>query len=128
MNKYFVIVIVIVLIFSVICIQESWLSEVDDISQIQLEGCKCITQVKSCSAKGGLIIYLLDQFEHIPMLKLNKCNTWDGQGIQVKKDLVLAKHINIVNIYIPPKDDLEHYKEFIDEFSYILDKLYKNKK
>ncbi len=44
-----------------------------------------------------------------------------------KKDLALAKSINIVNVYRPPKDDLEHYKEFIDEFSYILDKLEKNK-
>ncbi len=61
------------------------------------------------------------------MLKLNKYNTWEGQGIQVKKDLALAKPINIVNIYRPPKDDLVHYKEFIDEFFYILDKLEKNK-
>ncbi len=34
-----------------------------------------------------LIIYLLDKFEHISMLKLNKYNTWEGQGIQVKKGL-----------------------------------------
>ncbi len=49
------------------------------------------------------------------MLKLNTYNAWEGllQGIQVKKDLALAKSIN-VNIYRPPKDDLEHYKEFID--------------
>ncbi len=61
------------------------------------------------------------------MIKLNKYNTWEGQGIQVKNGLVLAKPINIVNIYRPPKDDLEHYKEFIEEFSYILDKLEKDK-
>ncbi len=41
--------------------------------------------------------------------------------------MALAKPINIVNIYRPPKDDLEHYKEFIDEFSYIIDKLEKTK-
>ncbi len=52
----------------------------------------------SCSAKGELIIYLLDKFEHIPMPKLNKYNTWEGQGIQVKKGLAVAKPINIVNI------------------------------
>ncbi len=70
-----------------------------------------------------LIIYLLDKFEHISMLKLNKYNTWEGQGIKVKKGLAcqFCKYIQ------PPKDDLEHNKEFIDEFSYILDKLKKNK-
>ncbi len=40
--------------FSAICIQESWLSENGDTSQIQLDGYKCIPQGKSCSAKGGL--------------------------------------------------------------------------
>ncbi len=73
------------LIFIAICIQKSWLSEVDDTSQLQLERYKCITQCKSCSAKGGLIIYLLDKFEHIPIRKLNKYNTWDGHDIQAKK-------------------------------------------
>ncbi len=36
-------------IFSAICIQESWLSEGDDTSQIQLEGYKYISQGKICS-------------------------------------------------------------------------------
>ena len=43
--------------FSAICIQESWLAEGDNISQIQLEGYICIPQGKSCTSKGGLIIY-----------------------------------------------------------------------
>ncbi len=83
--------------FSVICIQESRLSEVDDTYQIQLEPYQCITLGKSCNAKGRgeVIIYLLDKFEHIPMLKLNKYNTWEGQGIQVKKGLAPAKPANI---------------------------------
>ncbi len=33
-------------LFSAICIQESWLSEGDDTSEIQLEGYKCILQGK----------------------------------------------------------------------------------
>ncbi len=43
--------------FSVICIQESWLSDNDDYSQFQLEGYKCIPQGQSCSSKGGLTLY-----------------------------------------------------------------------
>ncbi len=41
------------IMFSVICIQESWLSEGADTSLIQLECCKCIPQGKYCSSKGG---------------------------------------------------------------------------
>ena len=43
--------------FSVICLQESWLAETDDQSLIQLKGYNCISQGKSCSTKGGLVMY-----------------------------------------------------------------------
>ncbi len=39
--------------FSAICIQESWLSEGVDTSQIQLEGYKCIPKVNVAVLKGG---------------------------------------------------------------------------
>ncbi len=42
---------------SVICIQESWLSEGADTSLIQLEWYKCIPQGKCCNSKGGLTLY-----------------------------------------------------------------------
>ena len=42
--------------FSIICMQECWISENDDLSQIQLEGYTCISQGKRCSSIGGLII------------------------------------------------------------------------
>ncbi len=50
--------------FSAICIQESWVSEGDCTSLIQLEGYECISQGKTCSSKGGLIIYLHERFKH----------------------------------------------------------------
>ena len=42
--------------FNIICLQESWLSENDDLSLIQLKRYDCIAQGKSCSIKGGLIL------------------------------------------------------------------------
>ncbi len=51
--------------FSDISIQESCLSECDDLSLIQLDGYKCIPQGKICSSNGGLIIYLHDNFKYI---------------------------------------------------------------
>ena len=44
--------------FSVICLQESWLAETDDQSLIQLKGYDCVSQVKSCSNKDGLAMYI----------------------------------------------------------------------
>ncbi len=111
--------------FSAICIQETWLSENDDLSQIHLDDYKCIPLGKSCSTKSGLIIYLHDQFEYMYKSKLTY-NTWEGQIIQVKKGNNLNKPINIGNIYRPPKDIIEKYIEFIDEFTPILNTLEAN--
>ncbi len=78
-------------LFSAICIQESWLSEDNDTSQIQLEGYNCILQGSSCSSKRGLIIYLHEKVEDVHRLNLNKYATWEGQVIEVKKAHILAK-------------------------------------
>ncbi len=62
--------------FSVISIQETWLSEGGDTSLIQLEGYKCIPQGKCCSSKGRLIkIYLHENFNYKLKLELTKYTT-----------------------------------------------------
>ncbi len=45
--------------FSVICVQESWLEEDSDTSQIQLEGYKCILQGRSSSTKADLLFIFM---------------------------------------------------------------------
>ncbi len=64
--------------FSAICVQENWLSENEDTSQLQLKGYECIPQGKSCSSEGGLIIYLDEMFD---TKKLMQYKTWEGQLI-----------------------------------------------
>ncbi len=86
--------------FSVICIQETWLSEGADTSLIQLEGYKCIPQGKLCNSKGGLIIYLHENVIYKLKLELTKYITWDGQCIEVMRGKTLGKPLYIGNIYI----------------------------
>jgi hypothetical protein len=85
------------------------------------------TQGKSCSTKGGLIIYLQDKFDYTYTSRLTNYNTWEGQIIQVKKGKNLKKPIIIGNIYRPPKDLVEKYTEFINELAPILNMLQTNK-
>ncbi len=59
-------------------------------------------------------------------MKLNSCNTWEGQVIQVKEGEPLAKPVIIGNIYRPLRDLIEKYREFIDEFNPILNILETN--
>ena len=49
---------------SAICLQECWISNENDISLLQINGYKCLYQKRSCSSKGGLIIYVNKNFNH----------------------------------------------------------------
>ena len=66
--------------YSAICIQESWLKEHDDISQIKLNNYNCITHGKTCSNKAGLIIYLHKKLKY---KKVEKHENWEAQLINV---------------------------------------------
>ena len=45
-----------------ICLQQTWLSDNDDISMFRIDGfCNCISQGKSCGNKGGLMISVDDR-------------------------------------------------------------------
>ena len=46
--------------FGVICIQETWLNDNDDVTMYNLPGYNMINQGKVCCGHGGLIIYLND--------------------------------------------------------------------
>ena len=50
--------------FSLICLQETWLSDESDLSQFQIDNYTCISQGKLCSEHGGLMIYLHNDFKH----------------------------------------------------------------
>ena len=66
---------------SIICIQESWLTEQDDLSHIQLEG--YISFGKNSSTKGGLILYVLDtiiKYYNVLKMKPGKDNYLKSLG------------------------------------------------
>ena len=108
--------------FSVICIQESWLKDADDTSQIDLDDYTCISQGRSSSTKGGLAMYVNNQFS-FKIMKLSICNTnWEAQVIKLYGG-GLNKEILICNVYRPPKDLNADYRQFIDEFSNFIDSI-----
>ena len=96
-----------------ICLQESWLSDMDDLSLIQLSGYDCISQGKSCSNKRGLIIYKDQQFNYELNMKLNSYKHWERQIIQVNGG-GLSQMVTIGNIYRPPRLLNENYDEFLN--------------
>ena len=50
--------------FSIICFQETWLAENDDVTPFLLPGYSLAHQGKSCSEHGGLLTYIRDDFSY----------------------------------------------------------------
>ncbi len=111
--------------FSSICIQESWLSTQDHYAPMNITGYDLIPQGKSCSAKGGLIIYLHDKCKYTPKYKVNKSSISEGQFINVYGG-GLPRKLILGNIYRPRRDINEYYKNFIDEFKHVISNLGNN--
>ena len=96
-----------------ICLQESWLKDNDDVSQIQLENYYCITQGRHCSAKGGLLTYV-HQTQHFTVINNeHEYNSWEYQIVKLTNDGE-TKDIMVINIYRPPNDIQQNYRQFID--------------
>ena len=83
------------LFFSAVCLQESWLSQDDDISLWQLEGYTCISEGRKCSSKGGLVIYYMTNIIgglHIQLLHF--MNDPSYGKVNLYKFLGMNCHIN----------------------------------
>ena len=55
-----------------------------------------------------------------------KSNIWEGQFIEIYEDNPYAKTLILGNIYRPPRDINENYRQFISEFTTVLTKLERN--
>ncbi len=87
---------------------------------MQLTSYEYIPHGNSCSSKGGLIIYLHKRFDYTYTKKLIWYKTWEVQYIQIKKGEHLAKPIMIGNIYRLPRELVENYTEFLNEFTPVI--------
>ena len=108
--------------FSVICLQETWLSDNDDLCLFSLPGYECISQVKHCSGKGGLVIYVDNTYTSKVKLNINMHESWEGLIVQIKCG-GLTKSLTLGNIYRPPRTRNDDLNSFINEFAYIISSL-----
>lgn len=109
--------------FSIICVQETWLSEEHDISLIQLNGYNFIHKTRTCSLHGGVGIYLKDTIDYKVLPIDSNQNIWDGIFVEISLDLndtLQKKKIIIGNIYRPPRECSENYLTFNEDMQRIL--------
>ena len=115
------------LALSVICLQESWLRDEDDITQYLLPGYHLINQGRVCSKHGCLMIYVKDSFTYKIQKLYKKSDIWEGLFIEIKGDQ-LIKPITIGNIYRPPFDNNSNsnVENFIQQFNPVIGKISRN--
>ena len=110
--------------FSAICLQETWLSEFQDLSLLQLEGYNLVTRHASSSAHGGVCIYIKENFKYKILNIADDPDVWDGLFIEVTDEAsgnsVLNKKLIIGNIYRPPRENINNQQTFIDNIDRIL--------
>ena len=87
--------------FSAICIQESWMSETEDTSPVDIPGYNCIHKGKTCSNNGGLIIYLLKNFDYEVITDYDNTVAFEKQFIKVSGKFI-TKPIILGNLYRQP--------------------------
>ena len=61
-----------------ILIQESWLNDDSDLSQLQIEGYSLITLGRVYSSHSGLAIYLNDYYKYSILPLYNNSSVWAG--------------------------------------------------
>ena len=104
------------IVLNAICLQETWLSEQDDNSLLQLDDYNLIVKGKSCSAHGGVAIYLHKCFDY-KVIKHKESTMWDGIFVKVmeKSNGIDNKSLIIGNIYRPPQQNCDIIKSFSEE-------------
>ena len=83
-------------VFDAICLQETWLSNAADTSLFKIEGYKLISKGKTCSAHGGLLIYLNSSY-HYKNVLTDTSDIWERQLISVSNDT--TQKILLLEIY-----------------------------
>ena len=111
--------------FSAICLQETWLNKQMETSIFNIDGYQLVALPASCSAHGGVAIFLKETFRYNILDISSNQTTCDALFIEIQFEqlnsgIVSNKKITLGNVYRPPRDNLENYTNFIDEFNNIL--------
>ena len=117
---------------NVICLQETWLSEVSNLAPFHLNEYNFISMGKCSSEHGGVAISLKKSLSYKLLPFTSQSNTWDGLFIETVLNETSLPHLRqtlvIANIYRPPRDCINNYNLFMREFDEILQNLQMNNK
>ena len=113
----------------VISLQETWLSENDDTSLLQLTGYNMIFKGKLCSTHGGVAFYIHEDLDFNILQDYQSSEYFDSLFLEIyfqnDCDHICEqnKKIALGNIYRPPRPNVEDIKKFRKEICKIFQNL-----
>ena len=109
---------------SVICLQECWLSSMDNVTMFNLDGYELFSQPNQCCAHGGLIIYVHKQFAATVLTNIKvQSSGWEYLCVQLSHQKPRSKQYILCNIYRTPNELVDDINTFTNELSSFLVKL-----
>ena len=107
---------------SIICLQETWLTENSSLTGLQIEGYELFFQPARCNSDAGLAFYL--HTEHtFDFLELHTDSTFSESPFIKITGKKLNKFVIVGNIYRPPRNQNHNYQSFISDITPILSAL-----
>ena len=86
----------------------------------KIYGYQLISQGRTCTAHGGLAIFLNNDFNFIHSRSYVKSTIWEAQFIEISMDRRGRRTLVPGNVYMPPRDLNENYQTLIDELTPVL--------
>ena len=109
---------------SVICLQECWLSSMDNVTMFNLDGYELFSQPNQCCAHGGLIVYVHKQFAATVLTNITvQASGWEYLCVQLSHQKSRSKQYILCNIYRTPNELVDDINTFTNELSSFLVKL-----
>ena len=100
----------------VVCLQETWTSEIEDISPFYIPNYKLFHKGRKCCKHGGLFTYMHERFDVERLNLIFTTSKWEGHCVKISQtEPFINQHI-IGNIYKTSYEGLEDFNSFLTEF------------
>ena len=105
---------------SIICIQETWLSDLDNLALYELSDYTFLSYSKTSSQHGGVGMYVHRSIKFKKLVISHKKDIWDGLFIEIIDNN--NKKLIVGNIYRPPRSSAILLQKFNDDFTAVIQK------
>ena len=102
-----------------IILQETWIGNDNETSLLQIDGYNLVSKPYEITSHGGLAIYLENELEY-EIMDIDRSETGIWEGLFLKLKIDNHKNLTLGNVYRPPRDLIDNYRSFKEEFEVVI--------